>query len=100
MKVLKGYTDYKIIGEDSHQFPAKGMLGPSFFNQGNTIAMVNGDEVYPGEHFTTPENVIQDGTFNISFKMPDNPPATPVNRVKVVFTMITGEIETNPPQKC
>ena len=99
MRIAKGHTDFKIIKHDTPQFDVEGMLHPIFYNQGNTIAIINGDEVYPDETFSTPEMVIQEGTFSISFKVPDNFKGNRNNKVKVNFTKITGYVELKSPEE-
>ncbi|MFC4219026.1 hypothetical protein [Flagellimonas marina] len=99
MKLAKGYTAFKLVTVATAQFDANDMLSPQFHNQGkNSIAVINGDEIYPGEHFSTPDLVVQEGTFNISFKVA-NTAIAHTHKVKVVYTKITGEFDTNPPKQ-
>jgi len=90
MLLPKGETTYDYLREPDPQFDANDMLGVTFTNKGESIALINEEEVYPDEHFTTPENVVQTGKFNIQFKPRENALPTDKNRVMVKYTKITG----------
>ncbi len=83
-----GVTTYKYLRENDPQFDAMGMLGPTFTNKGDTIVFVNDEEVYPEDSFTTPENVIQQGNFNIQFAEKSAP--ADKNRLMVKYTKVIG----------
>lgn len=89
----KGYTTYKYLLRPDPQFDADGMLGVTFTNVGDSIALINEEEVWPGESFVTPETVVQTGKFNVDFKARQNADPTDKDRVMVKYTKITGILE-------
>ena len=100
MFLVEGFTTFKYLWEEDPSFDASGMLGVTFSNKGQTIAVVNDEEVYPGENFVTPINVVQTGKFSIRFRPGENPQPGDKNRLMVKYTEVTGTFNFSQLEHC
>lgn len=68
MALIRGKLAFKAINKSDNSFDLKGMIGPSFFNTGESVVMINNQEVLPGESFSIDlSGIVMEGTVNIEF---------------------------------
>lgn len=90
MEFAKGQLAFKTITRDDRQFDMEGMVSPTFQNQGDTVAYINYNKVYPDEDFDPKaHNVVFTGTIPVTFEKMEGK----TNKIMVNYTTLVGRTE-------
>ena len=100
MKFPVGITKSETLRGEDPQFDVTDMVGPTFTNQGDTIAVINNEDVYPGESWAAPDNIVQRGKFTVGFRPSANPQPADKNRLLVKYTKLLDAMEIPKRQQC
>lgn len=68
MSLFKGRLGTKIVDITNNSYELDGMIGPTFYNIGETTVKINQLDVLPGESYPVElPNMVNVGTINIQF---------------------------------
>ncbi|MEM1339831.1 MAG: hypothetical protein AAGF96_18870 [Bacteroidota bacterium] len=81
-------------------FEVEGMVNLTIYNSGQTILLVNQQEIYPGEYWTAGEGIVLKGTIEVNFQPRNNPDPNDRNKAVANFIKLVGVYDVEKETKC